>query len=118
MPFVTRAIVGRKVKAGLLRIRDADGGDTKPSSCDDIPEGSRAYVNSAFTHKRTRVKINIVDHSRQSPRDAKPATEIVQARHALLRHVGARTLVLALPPSPLFSRTLVASCGLKWVMVM
>lgn len=70
----------RQIKAGLLCLRRADGLDLKPASCDDIPLGSRARLNAAFTHKRTRVKINIVDHSRQPLKEAKPNTEVIQVR--------------------------------------
>lgn len=67
-----------KIKAGLLRLRAGNGTDLKPSSCDDIPGGARARLNASFSHKRTRVKINIVDHSRQPLKEAKPSSEIIQ----------------------------------------
>lgn len=68
----------RQLKAGLLRIRSRDGSDLKPVSCDGIPPGSRARLNLCFSHKRTRVKINIVDHSRQPSKESKPYVETIQ----------------------------------------
>ncbi|CAN0179461.1 unnamed protein product [Ectocarpus sp. 12 AP-2014] len=68
------------IKAGLLRLHGADGANLKPTSCDDIPPGARARLNASFSHKRTRVKINIVDHSRQPLKETKPSTEIIQDR--------------------------------------
>lgn len=67
-----------QIKAGLLRLRNVQGFYVKPLSCDDIAQGSRASLNPNFSHKRQRVKINIVDHSRQPLKEAKPTTETIQ----------------------------------------
>ncbi|CAN0307610.1 unnamed protein product [Ascophyllum nodosum] len=68
------------IKSGLLRLRGRDGSDLRPTSCDDIPSGSRARLNFYFSHKRSRVKINIVDHSRQPSKESKPSLETIQDR--------------------------------------
>ncbi|CAN0191359.1 unnamed protein product, partial [Discosporangium mesarthrocarpum] len=69
------------VKAGLLHLfSDDDDTLLHPASCDEISPQSIARLNPSFSHKRTRVKINIVDHSRQPPKEEKPNNEILQDR--------------------------------------
>jgi DNA-binding transcriptional ArsR family regulator len=64
------------VKAGLLVLQT----DKPVFSCDDIESEHIVFVNRKFSSRRTRIKINIVDHSRQPQKEDLAPVEVIQDR--------------------------------------
>ncbi|KAG5180870.1 Cullin [Tribonema minus] len=83
------------IKAGLLVVRDAAGQDVRGAqmqSCDDIIPQHVIAINTAFTSKRSRIKINIVDHSRQPVKGDVPPVELISDRKASVQAAVCRIM--------------------------
>ncbi|CAM9125978.1 unnamed protein product [Chrysoparadoxa australica] len=68
------------IKAGLLVVNVIGTSKPAPQSCDDLAGTDAVSINFGFVSKRTRIKINIVDHSRQPAKEEQAVAEVITDR--------------------------------------